>query len=134
MEWDVNVLISASAYKTEVLDIAGDAAKDARWAVTSKANSTSSTGELKEFEEKVQERYGVKVDDFLFYANNAMQVAFTALDNVKEFDMESIKNEILRIGTFQAVNGEFTINSERNIERPYFVATPDGPKSFKILE
>ena len=57
-----------------------------------------------------------------------MQVAFTALDNVKEFDMESIKNEILRIGTFQAVNGEFTINSERNIERPYFVATPDGPK------
>lgn len=133
LDVDIDVIVGTPAYKTETLDIAGDAASDASFVTSFSVDSTNPR--TVEFRKKIKEKYDVEIDNMIVRAYDAMLVLTTAMENADgDYSADRLRDEILKLKDIDGVSGVFSYMPDRNTTRSFMITKSDGKGSFKFDE
>lgn len=135
---DIDTIITTSSYKTESLELAGDAAQDVVFmtAFVQDPNDAAMT----EWANKVKEKYDANVDNFILRAYDATNWLIAALEKCGTTDPDTLRQAIIDVGAagIDGMGGDFTLNEERNVERIFFMTEWNGKSGdevgFQIIE
>lgn len=137
MGYDFKIAVCASSYMPETLEIAGpEAVSGGNIKAFSTFCSDNPDPVISEFQQRVQDVYGVTADQVTVRAYDAMNVVLSAIDRLgdSEINGDTIKEEIMKVRDYSGPSGPFKIQDDRNVERTFFVSVPDGEGNFKYSE
>lgn len=123
---DIDVIITTSAYKTESLTLAGDAAKDVVFMTAFVMDESDPV--MVEWAKKIKDKYNANVDNFVLRAYDATNWLIAALEKCGTTDSDTLRQAIIDVGAagIDGMGGDFTLNSERNVERLFFMCEWNG--------